>query len=123
MKRFLFLILITTLSGCAMERMTQERVVEIQRVYMNEPGVYSFMYKNDNQIGVFGGGSTPYYHYSIFDDVSEGKPMWVKIIQGVYPSGYVDEVRYEAHIHSVKEVEGGGWDHGKSGRGTNVVVQ
>lgn len=120
-KCFIVVFLSLLVVGCA-DKKVGERVIEIERVFMNEPGVYSFMYKADGQLVLRGGDSYTRWLYTLIDDVPPDKPMWVKIEEW---DRFIDPnfFKYEIHIHAASDVEGGGWNHGKHGQGTTVVVQ
>jgi hypothetical protein len=57
-------------------------------------------------------------------DVPPFEKNWVK-----YTAHYVRGMngaicnKGEIHLHNVKDIQGGGWDHGKFGRGTTSVIE
>jgi len=103
--------------GCAQHK-TGERTVEVQRVFMHNPGVYSGMYvDSEKNVRVIGGyGAT-----TLIIDIPEDRPMWVK--ETKFSDGIDSYWKYEFHVHSIKEVDGGGWNHGKFGSGQTSVVK
>ena len=57
----------------------------------------------------------------IITDVSADKKMWV-LTRGYYAGRDPVYEYVEIHIHAAKDVNGGGWNHGKFGSGqTNVI--
>ncbi len=118
MKRLVLLFCLLICLGCETKK-NSEQITQVERVFMNEPGVYSFMYRDSGQLKVFGG--TSWYQYNVYEDVLPGKPMWVKTEQWTVEGN--PTVKYEIHVHFVGDIEGGGWNHGKNGSGTTTVVR
>ena len=71
------------------------------------------------QMLCFGGWFT---QVRIFTDVIPSNSMW---IEGdlVKESGGGIHYDYEIHIHSIDDVNTGGWNHGKFGSGTTTRIQ
>lgn len=108
------------------ERLKQENKVEnIARIFMHEPGVYSFLIADKD--GIL--HPTDNYRYSpehvkMPSDVPKGKLKWAREYYALDPRWPQNPTRYlEIHIHSEKDIEGGGYNHGKFGRGQTSVVE
>lgn len=59
-------------------------------------------------------------------DVPEGKPMWYRVIRFREPGRWAATDRAEFHIHTLSDIEGGGWrrSSGKStSYGTTNVIE
>ena len=58
-------------------------------------------------------------------DVPENEIMYVRAVgkRNLFGLGFKQYDLLEIHIHSEKNIEGGGWNHGKQGSGTTNVVQ
>lgn len=115
------------------EKYPDERIDNVARVLMHEPGYYSILVKEKNNnlvcrsFGQYGRVSV-----KIIADVQSDQPMWAQVFPNLierdstfYPLCNYSE-KYdpyvEIHIHSGKDIDGAGWDHGKFGRGkTNVI--
>ena len=60
----------------------------------------------------------------IYDDLKPDEKMWAIERGSGDPHEEGSVVDYvEIHVHSIKEIQGGGWNHGKFGRGTTTVVE
>lgn len=114
----------------------------ITRVFMHEPGRYSFLVEH-NQHGKVGHLHTlttcsEYANIQILKDLPNPEdPIWIEILCGcspVYrtckqipPNFSFWEIsqfgKLTIHLHSTKQVNGSGWNHGKFGSGTTVVVE
>ncbi|MEK7631157.1 MAG: hypothetical protein AAB417_03980 [Patescibacteria group bacterium] len=92
----------------------------IQRVFMHEPGKYSFAVLNED-----GALDTVDLRSSlrtrVFTDVVRGEPMYARIM---YPKKDTTRVWYaEIHVHDAQSINPAGWDHGKLGRGQTVAIE
>jgi hypothetical protein len=141
----LFGFLTIFLAGCATtatEKVEPTVVSGISRVFMHEPGNFTFLVehidtKKLGQLRV----STYGNYVTIVEDLSEDQPISVVYSCSKY-TGQSDEKSYQCrtvpsnfsnwnvragrltiHLHSAKEIDGAGWNHGKFGRGQTVVVQ
>jgi len=56
----------------------------------------------------------------LFSDVNRDNKMWA-LVRG--RRGHWNLSYLEIHLHSVKNIEGTGWDHGKGGKGTTQVIE
>ncbi len=55
-------------------------------------------------------------------DLSQGSLMWVRYIKN-FNFDFNCLQLLEIHISSEKDIEGGGWNHGKFGRGQTSVIK
>jgi hypothetical protein len=121
--RYLLLTCILLLAtGCGQPTTTEVVYKDIDRVFMHDWNTVSFFRQNSD------GSIEHKFLYShlrgdikYFSDVPEKQKMWAKEI---IVDGNMTTDRYvEIHLHSVNEVAGGEWDHGKHGSGTVSVVE
>jgi len=124
-----FLLAISSLvfSGCG-GRDEEVRVDNVVRVFWHEGTLYSFHVREPNSVEI----KLVFTHYTmcvnqrtytnILADVPLGNPMWVYyIINHNWDRSCLKVL--EIHIHSEKDIEGGGWNHGKFGRGQTSVIR
>ena len=109
-------------------KMKDEIIVKnVKRVFMHDPGRYSVLVQDPGSLeykplNVPGWGSASNCHsIRIFGDVPESDSIWLRF-------HYIGEAgdlqrELEIHIRSEKDIEGGGWDHGKHGRGQTNILQ
>jgi len=94
--------------------------MEVVQVMEHQLGRFSVKYmEKDGSIGErYAEGDI-----TLIPDVPEGRPMWIVERRSKSPNGGIHYFGgTEIHIHSVKDIYGGGWNHGKHGSGqTNVV--
>lgn len=56
----------------------------------------------------------------VFTDIPEGGKSWVRVVSN---SNYPTQIWYaEIHIHSLKDLMGADWNHGKFGRGKTTFI-
>ncbi len=118
----LSILLLAFVCGCS-EPTTKEVVYkDIDRVFMHSWNRVSFFKQNED------GSITHKFLYSYgygkikyLADVPKDEKMWAKetIIEGSMDK----EIHVEIHLHSVDEVDGGEWNHGKHGSGTVNVIE
>lgn len=99
----------------------EETVRDIHRIMMHEPHSYSFLL-DDGQ----------FHRYTIqrgsrsadilYDAPSDGY-CWAEVHYSHYFGDGMMCDRIKLHIHSPQEINGGGWNHGKLGKGQTVVVE
>ncbi|OGZ66176.1 MAG: hypothetical protein A3C50_01660 [Candidatus Staskawiczbacteria bacterium RIFCSPHIGHO2_02_FULL_43_16] len=130
-----FFIMALAFAGCYRKHADDptQKWVNIHRLFMNEPHSYTFMIKDDpaskdfKMIRVVNRGLSSVGRPSprIIEDVLKGELMWATAKIGEYSEGsYLYDL--EIHIHSVKDVEPGGWEkmEGKTLRkGQNAVIE
>jgi hypothetical protein len=114
----------------------------VVRVFMHQPGHYTFFVKQaDNKIGQLSVGYVSPQRVTIIEGLSEKETMRVEIVCGQWGPNwnrsrtcrsipqpfaywYISQAsRLTIHLHSVRQVDGAGWDHGKNGRGTTTVIE
>lgn len=117
---FGFIALALIVSGC--ETPSDEKIENVIRVFMHEPNKFSFMIQTQesSEIRMI----TLEGKAEFIADALETEKMWV-IARGrqVHYGGYVSVNRLEIHIHSPKDINGAGWDHGKFGSGQTQVIE
>ncbi|MBS1722575.1 MAG: hypothetical protein JSS66_06150 [Armatimonadetes bacterium] len=109
----------------AQYRPKEATVRRVSRVFMHEPNNYTLWSVTDGAVSevtvsastvriVLDGGDDPWawFSYTAWRD-----DVWPKAKY----YGHADKL--VLHLSSVRSVEGGGWDHGKFGRGATTVVQ
>ena len=118
MKKLFALVGLLMLSGCGEpQEITYRHVV---RVMMHEPHRYTVFTKDPESPEL----SMLQFRYSssakvkLIVDVEEGQEMWIKKRECM---GELEVLEF--HIHSPKDIEGGGWSHGKAGRGQTQVIE
>lgn len=110
------------LSSCEEKELAQEKVENIVRVFMHEPGRYSFLIQLSNSSVVTMRTFLLYNCETKFImDVPKNEKMWAYIKRESDPR--VFRTFIDVHIHSVRDVEGAGWNHGKFGKGQTYVIQ
>jgi hypothetical protein len=95
-------------------------IQKITNAYFHEHRKYSFRrFKNDdpNQ-GAEEFGCGFYQEVLTFGDVPSEQSPWLKMIP-VNCSAY----NLEIHLHHYEDLEGGGWDHGKFGKGRTIPLE
>jgi hypothetical protein len=102
----------------------ESEVNGVVRIFMHEPIKYTFFCQNS--------GATKIEQWTvwlgekpqIFTDVPQGHASRVNfMVHKDYPGGPDIYDYFHIHIHSVREIEGGYWNHGKFGRGQTVVIE
>jgi len=114
--------------GCSESTKPYEQKIEnIERIFMHEPGRYSIFVRTPRtnqchfeKIAGYGGGDVQVFLYT---DVKHGNPMWITIKGENFPNGQKYYHTLEFHVRDMESIQGGGWDHGKFGKGTTSVVQ
>lgn len=119
----LFFCALFFLSGCREDEKV-ERMENVVRVFWHEGAHYSVMVRQPNSTRLHIIRLSPIWEslekrgVRIFADVPLKDPMWAEVKwRGCCLSDL------EIHTHSEKNIEGGGWDHGKFGRGTTTVIR
>lgn len=138
----LFCFLTISLIGCstnATEKVEPTSVSGITRVFMHEPGYFTFLVENTDSKKVSQLRVKTYRDDTVLmEDLEEGQPIRVeyscgnnhrsefyqcKSIPPNFSNWNVYAKKLTIHLHSVKEIDGAGWNHGKFGRGQTTVVQ
>lgn len=114
-------IMITSTSCKQVERDEKSEVVA---VWKHDPGVYSVTIKDgitlvDKSFWSDMGRATPL----IITDVPEGQNMWYEahFSDNAFNGKGYSNVRI--HIHSIKDINGAGWNHGKFGSGQTQLLE
>lgn len=97
--------------------------VHIERVFMSSPNTYyAYVRGSDGAIDTVSLASG-YSRPRIIDDVPAGQPIWA--VEHLTTSGCVHGVpeSVEIHVHSLKDIDGGAWNHGKGGHGQVELVE
>jgi hypothetical protein len=95
------------------------RIDNVVRVFMHDANHYSVIYRNGDQL------ATKDFRFSpdtkILTDAPKDGPMWAEYTA---VNENTSSARYNLtlHLHDPAELNGAGWDHGKSGKGTTVIV-
>lgn len=98
------------------------KIENVVRVFMHEPDLYTFGVQNPESSEVRMITMKCYDGVKIFTDVPADKRMWVEVFRT--GNGWEsNRYRIEIHVYSEKNIEGGGWDHGKFGKGTTQVIK
>lgn len=138
---FLLSFLTIALIGCstnATEKVEPTTVSGITRVFMHEPGNFTFLVEHGDNKKV--GQLRVDAHRddtTIVVDLQENQTISVEYSCGKYRDQFyqcksippnfsnwnVRAMKLTIHLHSVKELDGAGWNHGKFGSGQTTVVQ
>jgi len=120
----LSLVLPVFLIGCADKPGEEIIVRNIVRVFWHEYNRYSVMTREPGSREI---KTVNFARYArkvvIIADVRPYESMWARVIpiKGKDLDYWVELV--EIHIRTEKDVEGGGWNHGKHGSGSTHVIQ
>lgn len=118
------------IAGCE-RTVTIKQIENVERIFWHEGDKYSVLVKNDDN--TYKTVRFPNYQCGsirdgdgviIVADVPGDQKMWVSTVvqeeDNIRP--YCFE-RLTIHIHSPHDIDGGGWDHGKFGRGQTSVIE
>ena len=119
-----------------MEEVKPTVIRNVQRIFMHEKGRYTALVKNSNtnKIGRLAIVIYNDLNLMMFEDVPENEQIWIEYYCG-YPDYNCKEIpanfsfwkiypeKVIMHLHSAKEINGAGWNHGKYGRGQSVVIE
>ena len=114
-------LFIVFIPGCKDEVKTWKYPV-VAKVFMHNPGEYSFLYEEGNELKPFSISDNGILIYKIVTDAEIGSPMWAEVKQ-IIPTTGRDTYHLTIHIHKPSEINGGGWDNGKFGKGRQVEVE
>ena len=113
----------------------------ITRVFMHEPGRFTFIVQHAEADTLTKLGQLRiqvYRNYvTMLEDLKDDEPIRIEYSCGTrhnnprqckpIPVGFsnwnLHASQLTIHLHSAQELDGGGWNHGKHGRGQTVVVQ
>lgn len=104
------------------------RLHGVSRVLMHEPGRYTILVEVPENKKVneyyFSRGSTCQKNFpEIFHDVPTDQAMWIQYRKWTNGRDQTCTELVAIHVHSGAEINGGGWNHGKFGRGQTTVVE
>ena len=101
------------------------RVDNVVGVLMHEPGRYTLEVQNPGSPVVVNTPVDTYYreYAQIVTDAPNNAPMWAVLIVEHYSAGRVFTRGLELHVHSVQDINGAGWDHGKFGSGQTTRIR
>lgn len=112
--------------GCS-QRIEEVRINNVVRVFWHENTRYSVQVREPGSVEIKTIRISPQYMCSenqlrLLADVPPEKSMWIRyVINQNWDSDCLKLL--EIHIHSEKDIEGGGWNHGKFGRGQTSVIK
>ena len=123
MRSFLLAVALLVLAGCSSKATTKEVVYkDIDRVFIHSGNRVSFFKeKEDGSIQHEFLNSRAFGDIKYFSDVPKEQKMWAK--EKTVEDSMVTSCYVEINLHSVDEVDGGEWNHGKHGSGTVNVVE
>ncbi len=116
----------SVLQGCGDDPPVRpdERIDGVVRVFMHEPGRYTVLRRSSAASSIVE-QQVPQLKYvadtAYVPDVPEDQPMWVSVHYGGDHLSPIAHIVF--HVHSVSDIGGAGWNHGKAGHGQTVVVQ
>ena len=100
-----------------------ESKIFFDRIFLHETNHYSvFTVEEDKKVTVKSFRSyIPYGKITLFCDVEKGDRMWAEEWKN---GNWVDATLDAAiHIHSLDDLNGAGWNHGKFGNGMTVPIE
>ena len=118
-------LLALVMVACSSKTDTVEhRIDNVVRVYMHEPNWYTFDTQEPESPVVKSITLRTHFDKLVrLTDVPLEKPMWVKYATRENGcNGYMVQA-VEIHLHSVRDINGAGWNHSKSGHGQTTVVE
>jgi hypothetical protein len=122
MRSSLLAILLLVISGCGQTTTKEVVYKDIDRVFMHSWNTVSFFKENeDGSIQHKFLRSQDFGSIKYFSDVPKDEKMWAK--ETTVEHSMSTDTDVEIHLHSVDEVDGGEWNHGKQGSGTVSVVE
>ena len=99
-----------------------EHMVYVDRVFMGEPNDYTFITAHEDKTTTVWRVSSYFAEFKMFYDVPKNERMYVKYKKEWKDGG--PKYKYvHIHIHEMKDVEGGGWNHGKFGSGRTQAIE
>lgn len=112
-------------AGCAQEKIPDEKITNVARIFMHEPHRFSVFIQSPQSQEVIVRELKCHREDGVkfFTDVAPTENAWILLqFRNVGRFGW-DITNIVMHIHNVQEMEGAGWDHGKHGRGQTQVIQ
>lgn len=109
-----------------------ERIDNVERVLMHEPGYYSLLVNQGGRLVTRSFGQYGRLPVELITDVAQTEKMWAEVkvtllardcfLSLIWKCQETWDYRVYVHVTSAKMVEGASWDHGKFGRGMTIVV-
>ncbi len=107
-------------AGCGPTMHHSNKYVGVKKLLVHEGGVYSVFVPSEK--GGYVQKGLVRCEATFFDDVPQEEDMWAEEVYDLSDMNGLHNAHCYFHIHSLKEINGGGWNHGKSGSGqTNVI--
>lgn len=94
-----------------------ERIENIVRIFMHQPGDYSLMIKNPGSAEIET-RRCPNVSVKIIQDLEPQQSIWALVQKRIGTTSSM-----ELHIHKPEDINGAGWDNGKQGKGTTTVIE
>ncbi len=120
LRLFAFACFAVLLVGCSREHHLI-KIEGIKEISQHEVDRYSILIPNQK-----GGYETKLLvrcEAEFYEDVLPEKDMWVEeayVTESSSTSGFDGHCIF--HVHSLKELNGGGWNHGKFGSGQTTII-
>lgn len=108
------------------------KVSNIERVLMHEPGNFTFIVKNkDGSFGQLHLSSRGSLGVKLLNNLATDEPIRVEYMCKIqckdvpenFSAWFVVAKSVRVYIHSAKDINGAGWNHGKHGRGQTEVIE
>lgn len=96
------------------------KIVNIDRIMLHTTTKYSFLV--DGFWQTHGIHDVDQMRVQFLFDVPDDKKDWVEIYQNKLFLGDWKNDYMVIHVHNAGDIYGGDWDHGKFGKGQNVVI-
>jgi len=140
----LLLLIPLALAGCdRADGIMAERIDGVERILQNSSDEYTFFVGKETELVMHHAYIKPiengfdadcskidcaHQGVTFFQDVPADQKMWVLVRALQWNSRPRSaDMHYcyglEFHIHSVQDINGGGWDHGKFGRGMTTPIE
>lgn len=114
-------ILIVLLAACGQEEPPSYRhYVGVKKILVHEVGQYSVVVPSGH--GGYILEPLQWCTATFYEDVSLDEEMWAEETREMDLKG-TKHTRCTFHIHSLKEINGAGWNHGKFGSGQTTVIE
>lgn len=124
MRKVLLWAMFMVVTGCT-DIPIDNSVRNVVRIFMIEPGKkYAVWVQEPGQTEIkerVYSHSNDFTNVKVFLDVPKGQKPWIRF-HGVNKATEPNEITIEFHLPSAESIEGGGWNHGKFGRGTTQVI-
>lgn len=125
MKKLNYILLgaLLMLTSCDKPYDTHVEYTNVVAVYYHEGNSYSIATKTDHTISMTYLAADYDSQIDIFDDVLNTNSMYVVGNEHFNNGGVMDNSTWQIHIHSIDDINGAGWNHGKSGHGMTLRIQ